>query len=288
MGASDERLGVRAGEHDGSVLGCESVAASAATASARPGSCAGSGTMRSLPPAGGSSMPTPSRCAASRSESLIGRSASGVCASPCSRIAPRVRSGAVRSKAIITSAADDAVAGEQVPDEPRARQLARHVVLQVGVEPPVARVELGRRADGEDGGVEQVEPERLRDVREPVVGVRDGVAAAQLERAVVGDVEPAERVGRVRVVGRHPLDRRHHAAVDEVEADGRRTGRCHAAAQAIRSATESASRSIASPGCDTESGPLAEEPRCWTTWASSWAISLSPDDEPGLYSPLAK
>ena len=165
----------------------------------------------------------------------------------------------------------DALARQQVADEPRARQLARDVVLQVRVQAAVARVELRRRADREHGGVEQVEPERRGHVREPVVGVGDRLAARQLERAVVGDVEAAERVGRVRVRRRDALDRRHHAAVDEVEADADRS-----AIRRCWSATESASRSIASPGCDTLSGPLALAPRCWTTCASSWAISLSP------------
>ena len=140
--------------------GARASPASAATASSRPGSWSGCATMRSLPPAGGSSMPTPSRCAASRSESLIGRSASGVCASPASRIAPFARSGASRSNAIITSAAETPSPRQQVADEPRARELARDVVLQVGVQAAVARVELRRGADREHGGVEQVEPER--------------------------------------------------------------------------------------------------------------------------------
>ena len=121
----------------------------------------------------------------------------------------------------------DALAGQQVADEPRARQLARDVVLEVGVQAAVARVELRRRADREHGGVEQVEPERRGDLREPVVGVGDRVAAAQLERAVVGDVEAAERVGRVGVGRRDALDRGHHAAVDEVEADADRRARRH-------------------------------------------------------------
>ena len=56
----------------------------------------------------------------------------------------------------------------------------------------------------------------------------------------------------------------------------------------IESATESASVSSVSPGCETVSGPLLGAPRCWTTWASSWAISWSPSAEPGLYWPLAK
>ena len=56
----------------------------------------------------------------------------------------------------------EALALEQLADEPRARELARDVVLQVRVQAPVARVELGRRADREHRGLEQVEPERGR------------------------------------------------------------------------------------------------------------------------------
>ena len=242
--------------------------------------------MRSLPPAGGSSIPTPSRCAASRSESLIGRSASGVCASPCSRIAPL---RAQRRRALERHhhvGRGDAVAGQQVADEPRARELARDVVVQVRVQPAVARVELRRGADREHRRVEQVEPERRRGPAASRSSASDTESPrAQLQRPVVGDVEAAERVGRVRVARRDALDRRHDAAVDEVEADG--GGRRHGA-QATSPATASASLSIASPGCDTVSGPLVDEPRCCTTWASSCAISLSPDAEPGLYSPFAK
>ena len=111
---------------------------------------------------GSSSIRPPSRYAASRSATLIGRSASGVCASPSSRSAPGRRSGRVAVERRHDVRRRDALALEQVADEPRARQLARHVVLQVRVQPAVARVELGRRADAEHGGVEQVEPERAR------------------------------------------------------------------------------------------------------------------------------
>ena len=51
-------------------------------------------------------------------------------------------------------------------------------------------------------------------------------------------------------------------------------------------AIASASRSIASPGWDTVSGPLSGAPRCCTVWAASCAISSVPAELPGLYSPL--
>ena len=178
-----------------------------------------------------------------------------------------------------------ALALEQVPDEARARELAGDVVLQVGEQPPEARVELRRRAGGEHRGVEQVQPERGGDGGEAVVGARGGLPARELQGGLVGDVEAAERIGRVGVVGGDPLHGGHHAAVDEVEAD--RLGHV-ANTQAIESATESASVSRASPGWETVSGPVLAAPRCWTTWASSWAIRRSPSAEPGLYSPLAK
>ena len=179
----------------------------------------------------------------------------------------------------------DALALQQVADQPRARELAGDVVLEVGEQAAEARVELRRRAGGEHRGVEQVQPERGRDGLQPVVGARRGLAARELQRRLVGDVEAAERVGRVGVVGRDALHRGHHAVIDEVEADPR----SHLTnTQAIESATESASVSSASPGLETVSGPVLAAPRCCTTWASSWAISRSPSAEPGLYSPLAK
>ena len=118
----------------------------------------------------------------------------------------------------------DARALEQVGDEPRAGQPARDVVLQVRVEEAVARVQLGRGADAQHREVERVEPEPLARLGEPRVRVRRRAAVGERERLLVGDVEPAERVGRVGVVRRDALHSRHHAAVDEVEADGRGFG----------------------------------------------------------------
>ena len=61
-----------------------------------------------------------------------------------------------------------------------------------------------------------------------------------------------------------------------------------AATSGCLSATASASFSMASPGFETVSGPLVGAPRCWTTCASSCAISLSPSEVFGLYWSLAK
>ena len=107
-------------------------------------------------------MRPPSSTAASRSATLIGRSASGVCASPSSFSAPRCAQAPVRVEGAHDVGGREAFALEQLPDEPRARELARDVVLQVGVQAPVARVELGRRADREHRGLQQVEAERAR------------------------------------------------------------------------------------------------------------------------------
>src|SRR3954467_12576911 len=63
---------------------------------------------------------------------------------------------------------------------------------------------------------------------------------------------------------------------------------CPAFIYAILSATDSASFSMASPGFETVSGPLVGAPRCWTTCASSCAISLSPSVVLGLYWSWAK
>ena len=115
------------------------------------------------------------------------------------------------------SAADVMLAFEQLADEPRARELAGDVVLQVGVQAPVARVELRRRAHREHRGLEQVQPELGDDVVQPRVGVRDAVALGEPERDLVGDVQAPERIAGIGVGAGDPLDRRHHAAVDEAE-----------------------------------------------------------------------
>jgi hypothetical protein len=114
------------------------------------------------------------------------------------------------------------VALEEVADEARAGQLARDVVLQVRVQAAEARVELRCGADGQHGGIEQVQAERAGRGLEPVVGARRRVAAGEPQRDLVGDVEAAERVARIRVARRDALDRAHHAAVDEVEGNGGR------------------------------------------------------------------
>ena len=156
-------------------------AASAATASSRPGSRAPAG------PAAAAGAPPAGRLVHADAEQVggeavgdldraLGERRLGVAA----RGGPRraLRSGPSRSKASHHVGRRDAVALEQVADEPRARQLARDVVLQVGVEAAVARVELRRGADGEHRGVEQVEPERGRRLGEAVVGVRHRLARA--------------------------------------------------------------------------------------------------------------
>ena len=99
-------------------------------------------------------------------------------------------------------AAVDAVAAQQARDEPRARQPSGHVVLEVGVQPPVARMQLGRGAHREHGGVERVQPEPLGGGREQRVGLLRAEVAGQRQRLIVGDVEPAERVVGVSVLRR--------------------------------------------------------------------------------------
>ena len=198
-------------------------------------------------------MRPPSSTAASRSATLTGRSASGVCASPSSFRAPSRRSRPVGVEGAHHVGGREPFALEQLPDQPRARQLARDVVLQVRVQAPVARVELGRGADRQHRGLEQVEAERLaRRCCRRSSASETTVALRQPQRDLVGDVEPAERVAGVGVRARDALDRRHHAAVDEAEGDLRGTS----GTDASPSATSSASRSIASPGLETVSGPL--------------------------------
>ena len=84
-----------------------------------------------------------------RSETFTGRSASGVGPSgSMSRSAPLAASGAAGAKQASTSARSTPSPASRSAAEPRARQPARDVVLQVGVEEAVAAVQLGRGADG--------------------------------------------------------------------------------------------------------------------------------------------
>jgi hypothetical protein len=85
----------------------------------------------------------------------------------------------------------DALAGEQVRGQARARHAACDVVLQVGVEEAVAAVQLGGGADGEDRGVEGVEVQLPGGDRHPRVGVDGRCAGGQRQRLLVRDIEPA-------------------------------------------------------------------------------------------------
>ena len=163
----------------------------------------------------------------------------------------------------------DAVAREQPRDEPRARQPARDVVVQVGEQAAVARVSSGaaQRPSTAVSSASSPRPRRRR---------RGGASASvapgrrgERERLVVGDVEPAKRVARVRVALPAACSTRARSrASKEGEADDRRglSRRAHGA-------TPSASTSSDSPGFETTSGPDIGAPRCWSVWATSWAIS---------------
>ena len=166
-------------------------------------------------------MRPPSSAAASRSATLIGRSASGVCASPSSFSAPRCAQPAVGVERHHHVGGREPFALEQLPDQPRRRQLARDVVLQVRVQAPVARVELGRGAHREHRGLQQVQPER---VARPPAGARRRPSPSRPARAAARPRRRCRARGTDRRVGvrpRDPLDRRHHAAVDEAEGDRR-------------------------------------------------------------------
>ena len=124
--AASERVGVGAGDHERQLwLGA---ASSARTLRHRLVAARGScGRRREAPQAavarGSSRAPSPSRNAASRSATLAARSASGVVPSPSSsRSAPRRRSGAVALEAGEHVGGRDALAGEQLADQPRARR----------------------------------------------------------------------------------------------------------------------------------------------------------------------
>ena len=88
----------------------------------------------------------------------------------------------------------DPLIGQQGGDEPLTGQPPRDVVLQVGVQTPVAGMQLGGDADRQHRGVERVEAEQLGGPGQPGVGGIRATARGQAERLIVGDVEAAQRV----------------------------------------------------------------------------------------------
>ena len=126
-------------------------------------------------------------------------------------------------------------------------------------------------------------PRRSRRVGEPGVGGRRRLAARERQRLLVGDVQAAQRVGRVRVARRRRLDRRAHARVEEAKATAAATQTGASRATRVGVALDRVARA-ARPSA----GRAAGAPRCWTTWASSWASSSSPSRVPGRYSPWPK
>ena len=222
---------------------------------------------------------------AGRRPSPAGRPAATGPSGASSRIAPpreQPRGGAERS--VSTSARSTPSPSSRSADEPRAGEPARHVVLQVGVEEAVARVQLGRRADAEHRDVERVEPEPLAGLGEPRVGVGRG---ARRRRATA----PARR--RCRGRGARPRRRRPPAAarldggpqalVEEVEGRPRRAqpSGMHAPPPRLRAparrpaARPSAGPSSARPAAGPCARPRARSARCRR-------------GVPGRYSPRAK
>jgi hypothetical protein len=133
---------------------------------------------------------------------------------------------AVRPEAREHGGRVDVVVREQPRHQPRAGELPRDIVVEVGEEPAVARAQLRRRAEPEHGRLELAEPEGRRCLVEARV---EAVAARARERhrQVVRDVEAAERVDRVRIGARNGLDRRPDAGVESVEAKALAVRRGH-------------------------------------------------------------
>ena len=111
----------------------------------------------------------------------------------------------------------DAVAGQEARDQPRTGQSPRDVVLQVGVQPAVARVEFGRRADRQHRRVERVEPQPVDRRRQGGVRVLGPEVSGERQRLVVGDVQPAQRIVLVVVDGGDGPHRRLHPLVQELK-----------------------------------------------------------------------
>ena len=193
--------------------------ATRSTVSSRPAS--GWGTARRS----GSGAPTSarppsaaSRKAASLSATLTGRSTSGTESSAASRrTAPRVESARPRSEAPEHVGPSDSLAREQVGHQPRARQPARDIVLEVGVQAPEAGMQLGRRTDRQRRRVERVQAQALRRDREARVGVDGASLRRERQRLLVRDVQAAQGVVRVLVLRGRRLHRLAHATLEEAE-----------------------------------------------------------------------
>ncbi len=119
--------------------------------------------------------------AARRPSRRARRAASGRCPGRAAAARRARRSGAVGLEARRARRRGRRPRRRAGADEARARELAGDVVLQVGVQPAVARVELRRRAERQHRRVEQVEPEPLgRRVRGARRGPRASPSRARL------------------------------------------------------------------------------------------------------------
>ena len=231
--------------------------ATSATASSRPvdAAAAAHAPQRDRRAGLGSPVRAPSMNAASRSASLTGRSASGIAGSGDEQ-ADRAQAQQPARPGRSTRARPgvDAVAREQARRPAAAAKPPGDVVLQVGVQPPVARVQLGRRAHRQRRGVERVEAEVL-----------DGLQRAPGRTPASRGRRRASAPGRRRCTGRgarrpgcprrrRRLHGRPQTVIEELKPAGR------PAQPATSRATASASRSIASPGWDTVSGPPPARP----------------------------
>ncbi len=148
-----------------------------------------------------------------------------------------------------------ALARQQPGDEARARELAGHVVVEIRVQPAVARAELGCGADRQDGLLERAQAELQGCVGETGVQLVGVALAREPERLLVGDVEAAKRIERARVAGGDALDRLANVSLELFEQAPDRRGawpsRCHGqparprARAALPAATLSSARTSA-------------------------------------------
>ena len=163
------------------------------------------------------------------------------------RVPPAGRRGEAREHVGLR----DAAAAEQRGRQPRARELPRHVVVQVGVEPAVARMQLGRAHSASASRLERVEPEQGGRARAGSVGdLRTGPRRPAQA--------PARRRCRAPAAGRRGLrrGRRRPRRRPGAARRGTRTSRSwRISAVPHLARIDSASRSLASPGCETLSGP---------------------------------
>ena len=109
---------------------------------------------------------------------------------------PAAGEAAARLKAAEYIRRVDPLAREQFGGQARAGEPPRHVVLEIGVEPAVARLQLGRHAQRQHRAVQGVEPEARHRVVQPRARRRRPRLRGERDRLLVGDRSTARSAAK--------------------------------------------------------------------------------------------